>query len=134
MEELDFEKQGGLIPAIVRHARQGDVLMLGFMNREAWEKTRATGFVTFFSRSRQKLWVKGETSGNRLRFIQAFADCDGDALLVEAEIEGRQAVCHEGYRTCFFRRLEEGGAVIGGERVFDPAEVYGPKAAGGKTR
>lgn len=125
---LDFEKQDGLIPAIVRHARQGDVLMLGFMNAEAWERTLATGFVTFFSRSRGQLWVKGETSGNRLRLIRAFTDCDGDALLIEAEIEGQQAVCHEGYRSCFFREWRENGFAVSGERVFDPAQVYGPAA------
>lgn len=121
---LAFEKSE-LLPAIVRHARKGDVLMLAYMNREAWARTVETGFVTFYSRSRQKLWVKGETSGNRLRLVRAFADCDGDALLIEAEIEGRQAVCHEGYRGCFFHEWREGEFAARGRRVFDPAEVYG---------
>lgn len=106
--ELDFDKQGGLLPAIVRDAVRGDVLMLGFMNRAAWEQTLATGYVTFFSRSRQKLWMKGETSGNRLRLRQAFTDCDADALLVEVELEGPGLVCHEGKRSCFFRTWRDG--------------------------
>lgn len=122
--DLAFEKTE-LLPAIVRDARQGDVLMLAYMNREAWARTLATGFVTFYSRSRQKLWVKGETSGNRLRLVRAFTDCDGDAILVEAEIEGRQAVCHEGYRGCFFHEWRGQAFEVQGQRVFDPAEVYG---------
>ncbi len=123
--QLDFDKSDGLLPAIVRHARQGDVLMLGYMNRAAWERTLATGWVTFYSRSRRQLWLKGETSGNRLRLVRAFTDCDADALLIEAEFEGQPAVCHEGYRGCFFRTWSEGGFQEQGERVFDPAEVYG---------
>jgi phosphoribosyl-AMP cyclohydrolase len=123
--QLDFDKCDGLIPAIVRHAVQGDVLMLGYVNRTAWEQTLATGWVTFYSRSRQRLWLKGETSGNRLRFVRAFTDCDADALLIEAEFEGQPAVCHEGFRGCFFRAWSEGGFREQGERVFDPAEVYG---------
>ena len=109
--ELDFDKQGGLLPAIVRDAARGDVLMLGFMNRAAWEQTLATGYVTFFSRSRQKLWMKGETSGNRLRLRQVFTDCDADALLVEVELEGPGLVCHEGKRSCFFRSWRDGAFV-----------------------
>ncbi len=123
--QLDFDKSAGLLPVIVRHAGRGDVLMLGYMNRAAWEQTLATGWVTFFSRSRQRLWLKGETSGHRLRLVRAFADCDGDALLVEAEFEGQPAVCHEGYRGCFFRAWSDGEFRPQGERVFDPAEVYG---------
>ena len=102
--ELDFEKENGLIPAIVQDAVNGEVLMLGFMNREALAKTQETGFVTFCSRSRKKLWIKGETSGQRLVLREMRVDCDRDALLVRAELDGG-AVCHEGYRSCFFRRL-----------------------------
>ena len=123
--ELDFEKENGLIPAIVQDAGNGEILMLGFMNREALAKTQATGFVTFFSRSRQKLWTKGETSGQKLLLRELRVDCDLDAVLVRAELEGG-AVCHEGYRSCFFRRLEPNGeATVVGERIITPEELYG---------
>jgi phosphoribosyl-AMP cyclohydrolase len=123
--ELDFEKENGLIPAIVQDARNGEILMLGFMNREAVAKTQATGFVTFFSRSRQKLWTKGETSGQKLLLRELRVDCDLDAVLVRAELEGG-AVCHEGYRSCFFRRLEPNGeATVVAERIITPDELYG---------
>jgi len=123
--DLDFEKENGLIPAIVQDHATGEVLMLGFMNREAYAKTRATGFVTFYSRSRQKLWTKGETSGQKLLLRDLRVDCDRDALLVRAELEGG-AVCHEGYRSCFFRQIApDGEARVVGERVFTPEELYG---------
>jgi len=123
--ELDFEKENGLIPAIVQDAGNGEILMLGFMNREALAKTQATGFVTFFSRSRQKLWTKGETSGQKLLLRELRVDCDLDAVLVRAELEGG-AVCHEGYRSCFFRRLESNGeATVVAERIIAPEELYG---------
>ena len=123
--ELDFEKENGLIPAIVQDAGNGEILMLGFMNREALAKTQATGFVTFFSRSRQKLWTKGETSGQKLLLRELRVDCDLDAVLVRAELEGG-AVCHEGYRSCFFRRLEsDGEATVVAERIITPEELYG---------
>ncbi len=123
--ELDFEKENGLIPAIVQDATNGDVLMLGFMNREALEKTQQTGFVTFYSRSRKKLWTKGETSGQKLQLREMRVDCDLDAVLVRAELEGG-AVCHEGYRSCFFRRLAPDGSVtVVAERVISPEELYG---------
>ena len=123
--DLDFEKENGLIPAIVQDHASGEVLMLGFMNREAYAKTRATGFVTFYSRSRQKLWTKGETSGQKLLLRELRVDCDLDALLVRAELEGG-AVCHEGYRSCFFRQIApDGEARVVGERVFTPEELYG---------
>ena len=102
MTDLDFEKEGGLIPAIVQDDKNGEILMLGFMNREAYDLTRKTGFVTFFSRSRKKLWTKGETSGQKLILRELRTDCDLDALLVRVELAGG-AVCHEGYRSCFFR-------------------------------
>jgi len=123
--DLDFAKENGLIPAIVQDDASDEVLMLGFMNREALERTRATGFVTFYSRSRQKLWTKGETSGQKLLLRELRVDCDQDALLVRVELSG-SAVCHEGYRGCFFRRLEkDGAAAVIAERVFSPAELYG---------
>ena len=106
---LAWDKMGGLLPAIVQDRRSGRVLMLGYMNREALDATFDSGFATFFSRSKQRLWQKGETSGNRLRLRQAFTDCDGDALLVEVEVEGPGQVCHEGRRSCFFHEWREGG-------------------------
>jgi len=127
--ELDFEKENGLIPAIVQDATNGEVLMLGFMNREALAKTQQTGFVTFFSRSRKELWTKGETSGQKLVLRELRVDCDRDALLVRAELEGG-AVCHEGYRSCFFRRLaRDGEAMVVEERVIAPEELYGKSAS-----
>ena len=123
--DLDFAKDNGLIPAIVQDDSNDEVLMLGFMNREALERTRATGFVTFFSRSRQTLWTKGESSGQKLLLRELRVDCDQDALLVRVELSG-SAVCHEGYRSCFFRRMEKDGEVTAiAERVFSPAELYG---------
>ncbi|MFY9531099.1 MAG: phosphoribosyl-AMP cyclohydrolase [Candidatus Acidiferrales bacterium] len=126
--DLDFEKENGLIPAVVQDAVTGEVLMLGFMNREALEVTVRSGLVTFFSRSRQRLWTKGESSGQRLLLRELRVDCDQDALLVRAELSGA-AVCHEGYRSCFFRRLEPDGAVsLIADRVLCAEE------AGGKER
>jgi phosphoribosyl-AMP cyclohydrolase len=123
--ELDFDKEGGLIPAIVQDDKNGEILMLGFMNREAYDLTRTTGFVTFYSRSRTKLWTKGETSGQKLILRELRTDCDLDALLVRVELAGG-AVCHEGYRSCFFRRLDSNGdATVVAERVFTPEQLYG---------
>ncbi len=123
--ELDFDKEGGLIPAIVQDDKNGEVLMLGFMNREAYDLTRTTGFVTFFSRSRKKLWTKGETSGQKLILRELRTDCDVDALLVRVQLDGG-AVCHEGYRSCFFRRLDASGdATVVADRVLTPEELYG---------
>jgi phosphoribosyl-AMP cyclohydrolase len=98
---INFEKMQGLVPAVIQDAGNGDVLMLGFMNREAWEKTSELGYVTFYSRTRDKLWTKGETSGNRLKVITASTDCDQDSLLIQVEVEGEGVVCHEGTRSCF---------------------------------
>lgn len=103
--ELDFDKLGGLIPAVVQNASDGEVLMVGFMNAEALERTLAHGYVTFFSRTRQELWTKGETSGNRLRVVSATTDCDRDTLLVRVEVEGAGLVCHRGTRSCFTEDL-----------------------------
>ena len=101
--EMDFSKLDGLIPAVVQDHVSGEVLMVGFMNPEAWDVTRRTGYVTFFSRTRNKLWTKGETSGNRLAVREVLIDCDEDTLLVKAECLGDGKVCHTGERTCFFR-------------------------------
>jgi phosphoribosyl-AMP cyclohydrolase len=123
--ELDFEKENGLVPAIVQDAVNNVVLMLGFMNREAFDKTRATGCVTFFSRSRKKLWTKGESSGQKLLLRELLFDCDKDAVLVRVELAG-DAVCHEGYRSCFFRRLEPNGDVtVIAEPLLTPEQLYG---------
>jgi phosphoribosyl-AMP cyclohydrolase len=103
--KIDFDKMQGLVPAIVQDAANGDILMLGFMNREAWEKTLAIGYVMFFSRTRNELWTKGETSGNRLKVVSAFTDCDLDSLLIEVEVEGAGVVCHEGTRSCFTKNI-----------------------------
>ena len=104
-QEIDFEKMRGLAPAIVQDAAGGDVLMLGFMNQDALERTLATGYVTFFSRTRNLLWTKGETSGNRLRVITASTDCDQDSLLFRVEVEGEGRVCHEGTKSCFTKTI-----------------------------
>jgi phosphoribosyl-ATP pyrophosphohydrolase/phosphoribosyl-AMP cyclohydrolase len=105
---IDFEKMDGLAPGIVQDARTGKVLMLGFLNSVSYAKTLETGFVTFWSRTRQKLWMKGETSGNRLRVISADTDCDNDTLLFRVEVEGDGLVCHEGTVSCFTRALPIG--------------------------
>ena len=127
--EIDFQKEGGLVPAIIQDERSGDVLMLGFMNSEALSDTRRLGEVVFFSRSRAKLWKKGETSGHVLRVREIRMDCDADALLVRVEAVG-PGVCHEGYRSCFFRALEsDGAAKIIADRTFLPEDVYGQEKA-----
>ena len=123
--EIDFQKSGGLVPAIIQDERTGEVLMLGFMNRESLTQTHHTGEVVFFSRSRSKLWKKGESSGHVLRVLEVRVDCDADALLLRVEIVG-PGVCHEGYRSCFFRKLEpDGSATVITERTFEPEKVYG---------
>ena len=98
---MDFSKLGGLIPAVIQDATTSEVLMVGFMNEEALARTRASGYATFFSRTRNKLWMKGETSGNRLRVTEMLIDCDEDTLLLKVACEGEQLVCHTGTRTCF---------------------------------
>jgi phosphoribosyl-AMP cyclohydrolase len=102
---VDFTKQDGLVPAVIQDDESGEVLMVGFMNEEALAKTRQTGFATFFSRSRQKLWMKGETSGNKLAVKSILVDCDDDTVLVKVTRLGDGNVCHTGERTCFFREL-----------------------------
>lgn len=103
--KIDFDKMQGLVPAIVQDVQNGDVLMLGFMNQEAWDKTQSIGYVTFYSRTRNELWTKGETSGNRLKVITASTDCDRDSLLIQVEVEGAGLVCHEGTRSCFTKDI-----------------------------
>ncbi len=125
MLELDFTKsEDGLLPAIAQDAATGDVLMLAYINREAWEKTLATGIATYWSRSRKKLWIKGESSGNTQLIKEIFVDCDLDTVVFKVEQIGG-AACHEGYRSCFFRRIDGDGLTVVGERLFDPQEVYG---------
>jgi phosphoribosyl-AMP cyclohydrolase len=101
--KLDFAKMDGLLPAIVQDAASGDVLMVGFVNETSYAKTMETGFVTFWSRTRQRLWMKGETSGNRLRVVSAATDCDQDTLLFRVTVDGDGLVCHEGTVSCFTR-------------------------------
>lgn len=103
--EVDFEKMQGLLPAIVQDAGSGEVLMLGFMNREAFEQTVQAGYVTFFSRTRNQLWTKGETSGNRLEVVSAATDCDRDTVLLQVRVQGKGVVCHKGTRSCFMEQL-----------------------------
>jgi len=104
---MDFSKLDGLIPAVIQDAESAEVLMVGFMNEEALARTRQTGFATFFSRTRQTLWTKGETSGNRLRVVELRTDCDDDTVLVKVERQGDGNVCHTGARSCFYKRLDD---------------------------
>jgi phosphoribosyl-ATP pyrophosphohydrolase/phosphoribosyl-AMP cyclohydrolase len=103
---MDYSKLNGLIPAVIQDAETSEVLMVGFMNDEALARTRNTGFATFFSRTRNKLWMKGETSGNRLAVTDILVDCDDDTVLVKVKRQGDGNVCHTGERTCFFRKLD----------------------------
>ena len=103
--KIDFEKMQGLVPAIVQDSENGEILMLGFMNEEAWQKTAELGYVTFYSRTRNQLWTKGDTSGNRLKVISAATDCDRDSLLLRVQVEGAGVVCHEGTRSCFTKAI-----------------------------
>ena len=126
---MDYSKLDGLIPAVIQDASTGEVLMLGFMNAEAYAATQASGEVTFFSRSRNKLWRKGEQSGHVLRVREIRVDCDVDALLIRVDALG-PGVCHEGYRSCFFRDLSRSGeSKVIAERTFDPNAVYGKDSA-----
>jgi phosphoribosyl-AMP cyclohydrolase len=122
--EIDFKKGDGLIPVVIQDASTHQVLMLGYMNREAWEETLRSKRVTFWSRSRTKLWQKGETSGHFQEVKEILLDCDGDTLLIRANQIGG-AACHTGFRSCFHHRFEDGEWKISGERIFDPKEVYG---------
>jgi phosphoribosyl-AMP cyclohydrolase len=125
IDELKFGADG-LIPAVVQDASNGEVLMVAWMNREAAEKTFATGLGHYYSRSRRKLWLKGESSGHVQKVREVRTDCDRDVVLLKVEQES--GACHEGYRSCFFRlRTPEGGTSVDGVRLFDPGAVYGKK-------
>ncbi len=123
MIKIDFEKGGGLVPVIVQDADTGEVLMLAYMNRDAWLKTRETGKATYWSRSRNELWVKGETSGHIQIVEEILVDCDSDTVLLKVRQTGG-AACHTGYRSCFFRRVVDGKTEVIGERIFKPEDVY----------
>ncbi|MDR1383224.1 MAG: phosphoribosyl-AMP cyclohydrolase [Planctomycetaceae bacterium] len=119
----DFEKCDGLLPVIAQDSQTGEVLMMAYMNDEAFQETLKTGRAVYFSRSRKKLWRKGEESGN-VQWVKAmFIDCDKDTLLIQVEQVGG-AACHEGYKSCFFRQITPTGLKVVGDRVFDPKEVY----------
>jgi len=122
-EPIDFAKGGGLVPVVVQDDGSGAVLMLAYMNREAYERTVASGYACYWSRSRQALWVKGETSGNRQAVRAIHVDCDGDTLLLRVVQHGG-AACHEGYPSCFFRRRSGEAWEIIEQRVVDPATLY----------
>jgi phosphoribosyl-AMP cyclohydrolase len=121
---LDYTKLDGLVPAVVQDEKTGRVLMVGFMNDVAFSKTVETGFVTFYSRSRNKLWMKGESSGHKLVVRKIQTDCDVDTVLVLVEALG-PGVCHEGYESCFFRTLEEGNWNVTEKPTYDPKATYG---------
>jgi len=124
MIELAFDKTAdGLIPAIAQDWQSGEVLMLAYINREAWEKTLETGFATYWSRSRGTLWIKGETSGNVQKIKGIAVDCDDDAVVYRVEQVGG-AACHTGHRSCFHREIDGDNLIVTGERVFDPKDVY----------
>lgn len=124
MVEPDFEKGGGLVPAIAQDAQTGDVLMMAYMNREAWQATVATGQATYWSRSRSALWVKGQSSGNLQKVHEIWLDCDNDTILLKVTQIGG-AACHTGHRSCFYRRLDGDRLSVIGEPLFNPQEVYG---------
>ena len=124
MIKLNFDKISGLIPAIVQDYKTSEVLMLAFMNQEAWDATLNTGKATYWSRSRQELWVKGQTSGNQQIVREIRIDCDADTVLLKVEQLGG-AACHTGHRSCFHKKVKDGSVQIIGEPVFDPQEVYG---------
>ena len=123
MIKLDFNKTGGLVPAIVQDYQTGEILMLAYMNPDAFNATLSTGKATYYSRSRQTLWVKGETSGNMQLIKEIRIDCDDDTVLLKVEQLGG-AACHTGHRSCFYKKVEDGPFQIMDEPIFDPREVY----------
>jgi phosphoribosyl-AMP cyclohydrolase len=123
---LDFEKSDGLVTAVIQDHSSGRVLMVGYMNKEAFDLTLESGFATFWSRSRRKLWRKGESSGHRLVVKEIFTDCDRDSVLLKVDRQGPGA-CHKGYESCFFRRLDEGQWKVADARTYDPEAVYGAR-------
>jgi phosphoribosyl-AMP cyclohydrolase len=123
MIEPDFNKSDGLVPAIVQDTETKEVLMMAYMNRESWEATLKTGKATYWSRSRKKLWLKGESSGNVQLVKDVFIDCDNDTILLLVKQIG-DAACHTGHRSCFYRKLQGEDFVVVGEKIFNPEEVY----------
>ena len=123
MIELNFKKMGGLIPAVVQDYKTGEVLMLAFMNQAAWEVTLATGKATYYSRTRQELWIKGKTSGNMQIIKEIRIDCDDDTVVLKVDQVGG-AACHTGHKSCFYKKVEGGSVRIVGKPIFNPEEVY----------
>jgi phosphoribosyl-AMP cyclohydrolase len=123
MIKLDFEKSNGLIPAVVQDYKSGEVLMLGFMSPESWKKSLDDGEVVSFSRTKKRLWKKGETSGHVQKIKEIYVDCDSDTLLIKVEQIGG-AACHTGHRSCFYRRVSGDKLIEEGDLIFDPKEVY----------
>ncbi len=121
--KINFEKGNGLVPAIIQDYETNEVLMMAYMNEEAWNKTNETGKAHFFSRERKKLWMKGESSGNIQNVKSIFVDCDNDTILLKVEQIGG-AACHTGHKSCFFTEIKNGIPVITGKPIFDPEEVY----------
>lgn len=121
--KIDYEKLGGMVPAIIQEAETGEILMLGFINQEAFDLTVKTGKVHYWSRSKKRIWMKGESSGHTQEVKEIRLDCDNDSLLIKVEQKGG-AACHEGYRSCFFRVIRNGSAVIDGDKIFNPEDVY----------
>lgn len=121
---LDFAKQDGLIPAVIQDHASGRVLMVGFMNEESFRLTVERGYAVFYSRSRKKLWLKGESSGHKLMVKEIATDCDQDALVIKVQALG-PGVCHNGYQSCFYRKLDNGEWVVTERQTFDPSQVYG---------
>ncbi len=124
MTSLDFKKLDGLLPAVVQDATSRRVLMVGFMNEEAWRKTLESGNVTFYSRTRNKLWMKGESSGHVLKVREIMTDCDLDTVVITVDALG-PGVCHNGYESCFYRKLEADEWVVTDQQTYDPNAVYG---------
>jgi phosphoribosyl-AMP cyclohydrolase len=122
--DLDFSKLDGLITAVIQDHQTGRVLMVGFMNEQSWKMTVETGFATFWSRSRKKLWLKGESSGHKLAVKSIQTDCDKDAVVLHCEELG-PGVCHDGFRSCFYRTLDQGQWKVTEDRAYDPKAVYG---------
>ena len=127
LQEINFEKLDGLVPAVIQDSKTRQVLMLGFMNNQALAMTCETGCVVFFSRSRNRIWLKGESSGHKLNVVSISTDCDRDTLLILVEPIG-PGVCHEGYESCFFRTWQDDQWQINSEKVFSPETVYGAKS------
>ncbi len=123
MIELNFKKMGGLIPAVVQDYKTGEVLMLAFMNQEAWEATLSTGKATYYSRTRKQLWIKGKTSGNMQIIKEIRIDCDDDTVVLKVDQVGG-AACHTGHKSCFYKKVEDGSIRIVGKPIFNPEEVY----------